>query len=420
MPAELPDSVTSPLTVVGIGADGWDGLHTEARAAIRDAEVLLGGSRHLALVGDVDAHKVAWPSPLLPALDAVLAEHAGSRLCVLASGDPLRSGIAGTLVRRYGSANLRIIPALSSVTLARARLGWTAEETGVVNVVGRNISKLRRELTPGRRLLVLSEHERTPEAVAELLVTAGYAASELTVLEALGGPDERRFTARAHAFGTPRVGALNIVAIDCVADDDTQALSSVPGLPDEAYETDGQLTKRALRASTLAILQPLPGQLLWDIGAGSGSVAIEWCRAHPDNRAIAIERDPRRCERIERNADNLGVTGIRVVHASVPHGLAGLDTPDAVFVGGGLTATGTIDACWDALASGGVLAANGVTLEAEQALAAARARWGGALTRLTVQHAEPLGGFTGWTPARTVTQWHARKSTTRTQTREHP
>ena len=380
----------SLITVVGIGADGLAGLSESARAAISGAEVVFGGPRQLAYLPE-SAPKVPWPSPLLPALDGLLAEHAGRRVCVLASGDPLLSGIGTTLVKRLGIEDVEILPALSSVTLARARLGWSAEQTEVVTVVGRDVHRVNRVLAPGRRVLVLGS---TSAALGDLLEARGYGDSRMTVLEELGGPGERRFDGWTHPGSV-----LSIVAVECAAG---PALSLVGGLPDSAFEHDGQLTKRDLRASALARLAPTPGELLWDIGAGAGSIAIEWSRAHPLNRAIAVERDPQRAARIGRNANTLGVPELHVVTGSAPEALADLPEPDAIFVGGGVTVPGVLDGC---LATGVRLVAHGVTLESEQALARAYTEHGGELIRLSVEQATPLGGFTGWTPGRTVTQW---------------
>ncbi|HVV12911.1 precorrin-6y C5,15-methyltransferase (decarboxylating) subunit CbiE [Amycolatopsis sp.] len=386
------------IVVTGIGADGWAGLPDHARAAIAACDVLFGGPRQLALV-PLDLPKVPWPSPLLPALDELFADHAGTRIGVLASGDPMLSGIGTTLVRRFG--NVEIVPAVSSVTLARARLGWSAEETEVVSVVGRNVHRLTRVLTDGARILALSSDTSSPAKIAELLTAHGFGESRMTVLEQLGGPAERRIDGLARTWSA-EVDPLNIVAVDCVG----RGLPTLPGLPDDAFEHDGQLTKRDLRALALARLAPSPGELLWDVGAGAGSVAVEWARAHPRNRAIALERVQARAERITRNAENLGVPDIRVVTGSAPDALVDLPAPDAVFLGGGLTAW---PACWDALAPGGRIVAHAVTLESEQALANAYAEHGGELVRIAVEHAAPLGGFTGWSPARTVTQWSQQK-----------
>ncbi|WP_232376627.1 precorrin-6y C5,15-methyltransferase (decarboxylating) subunit CbiE [Amycolatopsis aidingensis] len=395
--------------MVGIGADGWQGLPETSRAAVEAAEVLLGGSRQLDLVPDTGAEKVRWPSPLLPNLEPTLAAHHGRRICVLASGDPMLSGIGSTLARRLGADRLRILPGVSSVALARARLGWSAEETEVVSVVGRAVHRLARVLAPGGRVLVLSADADTPAEVAGLLTERGYGPSSLTVLEELGGPAERAVTGTAETWDRPRGAALNLVAVECAARQGTPLLGMLAGLPDEAFEHDGQLTKRDLRASSLARLAPRPGELLWDVGAGAGSIAIEWCRAHPANRAIAVERDPARAERIGRNSRALGVPDIEVVTGAAPEALTGLAPPDAVFLGGGVSTPGLLETCWAALRPGGRLVANGVTLQAEQALAAGYTERGGELVRISIEQAAPLGGLSGWTPARAVTQWSVRK-----------
>ena len=387
------------IVVVGIGADGWAGLTERARAELRGCDVLFGAPRQLDLV-PLDVPKEPWPSPLLPALDELLGEHAGRRLGVLASGDPLLSGIGTTLVKRF--ADVRIVPGVSSVTLARARLGWSAEETEVISVVGRNAHRVARVLTPGARLLVLSSDASSPARIAELLVAHGFGDSAMTVLSQLGGPGEEIVRGTAREWSA-EVDPLNIVAVECAGG---PGLPTVPGLPDDAFEHDGQLTKRDLRAVALARLAPMPGELLWDVGAGAGSVAIEWSRAHPSNRAIAVERSAERAARIGRNADRLGVPELRVVAGSAPEVLDGLPAPDAVFLGGGVAAWPD---CWAALREGGRLVAHAVTLESEQTLAKAYAARGGELVRIAVERAAPLGGFTGWTPARTVTQWSIRK-----------
>ncbi|WGX99061.1 precorrin-6y C5,15-methyltransferase (decarboxylating) subunit CbiE [Nocardioides sp. L-11A] len=384
------------ITVVGIGADGH--LPPPSRGLVGSAEVLLGGERHLDLVPDVPGQvRRPWPRPL-DALPGVLREHAGRRVVALASGDPLVSGIGTTLVRLLGAEAVEIVPAVSSASLARARMGWSAEESAVVTLVGRDVDALRRELAPGRRLLVLSSDERTPTAVAALLADAGFGASAIHVLGDLGGPDESRTT-----YPDGPVPRLHVLAIE-VAGEGFASWAS--GLPDDAFEHDGQLTKRDVRASALARLAPAPHQRLWDVGAGAGSVAIEWLRAHPLTSAHAVECNEERAERIGRNASRLGVPRLDVVTGRAPDALAALPTPDAVFVGGGATADGLLDLCRDRLAVGGRLVAHGVTLETERMLVDAFHRHGGELTRLGVEHVTPLGGrFTGWTPARAVVQW---------------
>ncbi len=394
------------VSVVGVGADGWAGLAEPGRAAVRDAEVLLGGPRQLDLVaGHTKAEPHPWPSPMLPALPGLLAELADRRVCVLASGDPMLHGVGATLARLLGPERLAVVPHPSSVALACARLGWAGDGVEVVSAVGRPLARVRRLLAPGVRVLVLSEDAATPRALAELLVDAGYGASTMTVLAQLGGPAERRTSGTAAGWACPPVDPLNVVAVTCVADPDAPRHGEVPGLPDDAYDHDGQLTKREVRAVALALLAPRPGELLWDVGAGNGSVAVEWLRAHRSCRAVAVEGDEARAGRIAANAAALGVPHLRLVHGRAPEALAGLPVPDAVFVGGGVTGTGVLDACWAALRPGGRLVANVVTLEGEAVLLDGHARLGGTLTRLAVARSAPVGGFTGWRPAMPVTIW---------------
>ncbi|WFB11011.1 precorrin-6y C5,15-methyltransferase (decarboxylating) subunit CbiE [Streptomyces sp. LX-29] len=400
------------VTVVGLGADGWDGIGPRGHEALRAAEVVIGGPRQLDLLpAECAAERVPWPSPLRPAVPALLAAHADRRVCVLASGDPMFYGIGRTLVEALGDgAALRVLPHPSSASHACARLGWPLEETEVISLVGRPLDCLAAALHPRRRLLVLSAGADTPAEVAALLRRRGFGPTRMRVLEQLGGDRERLLEGTAEDWPHPPGDPLNLIALECVAAADTLRLSAVPGLPDEAYEHDGQLTKRHVRAATLAALAPAPGELLWDVGGGSGSIAIEWLRTHRGCRAVSVERDPARAERIARNAATLGVPGLRVVTGAAPAALAGLPTPDAVFIGGGATAPGLLDACWTALPAGGRLVANTVTLESEALLADWYRRYGGELVRIAVAHAVPVGGFTGWRQAMPVTQWSAVKS----------
>ena len=396
--------------VVGIGADGWDGLSPRARRAVEEADVLRGSARQLALVpDDVPAERVPWPSPMAPALAALVSDCPGRRVVVLASGDPMLSGVGTSLVRLQGAGAVEVVPHPSSVTLACARLGWAVEETQVVSVVGRPVELVAPHATPGRRLLVLGSDGGTPAEVARLLAGHGYGASRLTALAQLGGPAERAYTGTAAGWPHKGTDPLGVTAVEVVADPGTVPLPTVPGLPDDAYAHDGQLTKRDVRAVTLARLAPLPGRLLWDVGAGAGSIGIEWMRVHPSCRAVAVESSAERAARVAENAARLGVPGLRVVEGRAPAALDGLPAPDAVFVGGGLTSEGLLDSCWEALAPGGRLVANAVTVEGEAVLAAWRARVGGELVRLGVQRAEPVGGYTGWRPAMPVTIWSAVK-----------
>lgn len=373
-----------------------------------DAEVLLGGTDQLDLVPDVDRQvREAWPSPLRDGLPAVLRRYADRRVVALASGDPLLSGIGTTLVDLLGPDAVTVEPAPSAVALARARMGWSAESTTVVTVVDRDPHAVLRHLAPGHRLVVLSSDAATPELLAGLLVMAGYGGSAMTVLGDLGGDRESRVDTTAEDW-SGRGPDLNVVALDLTG---PVVGSWAPGLPDELFENDGRLTRRDLRASALSRLAPQPGQLLWDVGAGAGSIGIEWMRAHPTCRAIAVEADPGRARRIGRNAVALGVPDLEVVTGHAPEILVRLPKPDAVFVGAGATLAGLLGYCLRSLRPGGRLVVQDATLEAEQTLAAAYARDGGELTRLSVEQAAPIGSATGWIPARTITQWSVTKQT---------
>ncbi|MFD4573899.1 precorrin-6y C5,15-methyltransferase (decarboxylating) subunit CbiE [Streptomyces sp. NPDC058417] len=422
--AATADAATAPtapgappaVTVVGIGADGWRGVPDASRAALRAADVVIGGPRQLDLLPpDCAGERVPWPTPLRPAVPRLLAAHAGRRITVLASGDPMYYGIGRALTEVLGADAVRVLPHPSSVALACARLGWPREDVDVVTLVGRPAARLAAVLHEGRRLLVLSAGAGTPAEVAALLRDRGFGPSRMRVLEQLGGDRERTGAAvTADAWSEAPGDPLNVVAVECLRTPGAARLGAVPGLPDPAYEHDGQLTKRHVRAATLAVLAPAPGELLWDVGGGSGSIAVEWMRTHPSCRAVCVERDPERAARIGRNAERLGVPGLRVVVGAAPGALAGLPTPDAVFVGGGLTAPGLLDTVWEALPAGGRLVANTVTLESEALLTDAYRRHGGDLTRLAVAHAVPVGGFTGWRQAMPVTQWAVEKPPTGT------
>ena len=401
------------VTVVGIGADGWDGLHAAQQHLIREAEVVLGGQRHLEMLPSIHAMLEPWPSPLVEGLPLVLDRFAGKRMVVIASGDPLVSGIATNLINLLGPENVDVQPGISSVSLARARMGWSAESCDVVTVVGRDHDVVRRFMSPGRRLIVLSSDGTSPAQVASRLVDAGFGPSRVVMLSNLGSAQEKRLEKRAVDWDIAKGPELNVVCIECRPDGHRPtvlpAFTTVPGLPDDAFENDGQITKRDLRVSALARLAPCPGELLWDLGAGAGSIAIEWMRTDPRCEAIAVERDDSRIEMIRHNAAKLGVPGLETVHGQVPECLEDLPTPNAIFVGGGATAPGALEQCWNALAPGGRLVEHAVTLETEAVVVQHHHRLGGELTRISVESAGPLGGFTGWAPARPVVQWSLAK-----------
>ena len=392
---------TAGISVVGIGADGWEGLAKSSRSSLKEADVVLGGPHQLAMLPPSVAGEriVVQIAELRDQLERI----EDRRVAVLASGDPMFFGIGSTLVRLLGPGRLHVLPHPSSVSLAAARLGWALDAVEVISLVGRPLESLYPALQPGQRLFVLVASADGAQRVRDFLHERGYGDSPTTVLAQLGGPLEQV------SVPDGEHDPLAVVAIECHADDNTLVLPRSPGLPDDAFEHDGQITKREIRALAVAALVPVPGQLLWDIGAGSGSVGIEWMRTHPACRAIAIEPRADRRERIARNADLLGVPALEIVAGTAPEALVGLAKPDAIFLGGAVSVPGAIEACLDALDAGGRLVANAVTLETELVLGNWYATLGGSLTRVAVQRAEPVGGFTGWRPAMPVTQWAYRK-----------
>ena len=397
------------LAIVGIGEDGIAGLAPVAHTLIETAEVLVGGERHLGMIPDGSAERIVWERPLALTIEAIAARR-GHRVAVLASGDPMWYGIGVTLNRHFARGEMTIVPQPSAFSLAAARLGWPLVDCSTITLHGRPLDTLRLHLAPSRRVLALSENGGTPREVAELLTGLGWGPSRLTVLAHLGGPREAVLEAEAQEWGERRVPDLNTIAIDCRPGRGARALSRLAGLPDDAFEHDGQLTKREVRAATLAALAPLPGETLWDTGAGCGSIAIEWLRAGEGRAAVAIERDPGRAAMIARNAASLGVPNLRIVPDAAPEALEGLPRPDAIFIGGGIGAPGLLTAGWASLPLGGRLVANVVTAEGEAQLLAWRARHGGVLTRISVSRAEPAGSHHLWRSFAPVTQLVAVKA----------
>lgn len=396
------------LSIVGIGEDGMAGLSPLAAAVVAGAELLVGGARHLAMVPDGaaerPAERLAWPSPLTDAIGPIRAAR-GRRVVVLASGDPFLWGVGATLARFIPPEEIACHPAPSSFSLAAARLGWAQQDCALISLHGRPFETLVPHVQPQARILALTWDGRTAAKAAARLTELGFGASRLTVLERIGASAERIRSARAEAFDLDGIDPLNVLAIEVVAGPDARPLPLASGLPDDFFEHDGQLTKREIRAVTLSALAPLKGQLLWDIGLGAGSVAIEWLLRHPSNRAIGIEENADRATRALVNAVNLGVPHLRLVTGAAPAALAGLERPDAVFIGGGTGDEGVFEAAWAALRPGGRLVANAVTLESEQALARRFTQYGGDLIRLGVERLVPVGSMHGWRPAMPVTQW---------------
>jgi precorrin-6Y C5,15-methyltransferase (decarboxylating) len=396
------------LSVVGIGEDGLEGLTPRARMLVDGAQTLVGGDRHLEMLPEDGRERLTWPSPLSDLMPQI-AERRGSPVCVLATGDPMFFGIGVTLARHFDADEMDVVPSLSAFSLAASRLGWPLADVEQLTLHGRPASLIVPFILPGARLMILSDGADTPAQVAGILSERGYGDSKIYVLEHMGGPLERGLEGTASDWPHTDIAPFNTIGVECVAGAEAIILSRVPGLPDDAFTSDGNMTKREVRAATLAALSPIPGQHLWDIGAGCGAISIEWMRAHPSCRATAVESRADRIGLIARNAIALGVPRLGMIEGQATDVLAGLDAPDAIFIGGGASTPGLIDLCWDALPAGGRLVANVVTLEGEGALAAFRVRQGGELVRIAVSRAEPVGPFTGWKPLMTVTQLAAVK-----------
>ncbi|WP_319410410.1 precorrin-6y C5,15-methyltransferase (decarboxylating) subunit CbiE [uncultured Cohaesibacter sp.] len=397
------------LSVIGIGEDGLDGLGDLAWSLIAQAKVIYGGARHLAMLPDVmicDAEKRGWPQPFSHVFDELDALR-GTSVVVLASGDPMYFGIGGTLARHFPTDEMRILSYPGSFSLAASRLGWPLDKVAKLTIHGRSIETLLPHYLPGARLLVLSRDGKSPREVADQLLGRGIEEAELTILEHLGGMAERIVTMSAKALAksgeTQSFADLNVLAI-ALPETLSFWLPLQPGLPDEAFEHDGKMTKRDIRASALAKLMPHPGALLWDVGTGCGSVAIEWLRSHPSCRAIGIEPQEKRRILARHNADCLGVPSLQLIADTAPDGLKGKDAPDAVFIGGGLSRE-VVDFCLDALKPGGRLVAHAVTLRSEHLLLELFEEYGGDLTRLAISRATPVGPYFGWKPSMPVTQW---------------
>jgi len=389
------------LSVVGIGEDGLAGVAPAGRALIENAEVLMGGMRHLTLVGHGSARRIAW-NVLIDDLDRIAKLH-GKRVCVLASGDPMWFGIGATLAKRFPAREMTVVPHPGAFSLAAARLGWPLAEVACLSAHGRPLDAIALHLYPGARLLVLGEDGGTPAKLAALLRDRGYGKSRITELERLGGADEKIRVGIAAHWRQKNLDPLSVIAIDSVADNAAAVLPRVPGLPESAFVHDGQITQSEIRAAALAALAPTPGALLWDIGAGSGSVAIEWARA--GGRAIAIEREAKRRDFIARNALTLGTPHIEIVAGTAPKILKNLPAPDAIFIGGGTSDRALLDAAWKALLRGGRMVGHAVTAEGESALIAFHVKHKGELTRLSIARLAPVGRFRRWHPEAPVTQY---------------
>ncbi|MEA2834597.1 MAG: precorrin-6B C5,15-methyltransferase / cobalt-precorrin-6B C5,C15-methyltransferase [Methylobacteriaceae bacterium] len=396
------------LALIGIGEDGLDGLSPVARRLIADAEFIVGGARHLKLAGSPTCESLVWPSPITEAIAPILARR-GRRVVVLASGDPFFYGVGSIIVAHVPIEEIISLPAPSAFSLAASRLGWSLQDCVLLSLHGRSFERLVPHLQPRARILLLAWDETTAPRVAICLEAHRMGASQITVLEALGGPRERVRSIRADTFELPGIDPLNVVAIEIAAESEARIIPLSVGLPDDYFEHDGQITKREIRAATLAALSPRRGERLWDIGAGSGSIGIEWMLCDPGNIAIAIEESADRAARIARNAATLGVPGLTIVHGRAPAAFAELPPPDAIFIGGGASDEDVIDRASSALSVGGRLVANAITLETQTLLYRRFKDQGGELVQMQVAHAAPVGTFFGWRPAMPVVQWRMTK-----------
>ena len=390
------------LHIVGIGEDGLDGLVPAARAVVESAEVIIGGERHHQMVGIHSAEQMKWPSPF-DALISQLQTLRGKHVVVLATGDPLWFSVGARIGRSIDPAEITYYPQISAFQLASARMGWSMADVEALTVHGRPVEQIISFIQPNQRLLILTTGGQTPGQIAKFLADRGFGASKMTVLAAMGGGNELRFDGIA-ATWDHEVPAFNTLAVDCIAAPDAALLPRVPGLPDELFEHDGTMTKRETRAVTIAKLMPMRGALLWDIGTGCGSVAVEWMRAARYAQAIGIEPRADRRAMAAQNALALGTPTLELVAGTAPEVLQGLAAPDAIFVGGGLT-DGVFDAAWAALKPLGRFVSNAVTLESEAILMELHKKYGGELVRLAVTRAEPVGPYRGWRPFMPVTQW---------------
>ncbi len=397
------------LTIIGLGEDGLEGLADKTRQIIDNAEIIIASKRLLKMLPDSKAEKHCWPTPFDPMI-AKLKSWKGRRIIMLATGDPMWYGAGSTLARYLGPKELHIIPSPSAFSLVAARIGWPLAETELLSLHGRPASLIIPYLQPDTRLIALTSGHDTIIKVAEILNQTGYGDSTIYVFENMGGKFEQYHSFSPQAIPPIQFSAFNTMAIRCKLSASGQILPRTPGLPDSAFRHDGQLTKQAVRATTIAALAPVPGQLLWDIGAGCGSIAIEWSRCHRLNRAIAFEASKPRIDYIRSNMDLLGTPFIEIIEGKAPQSLAGQPAPDAIFIGGGITEPEMISTCFKALRTHGRLIANSVTNEGEAALLKAAGQFGGELTRIAISNTVKIGGKTAFRPALPITQWRLVKA----------
>jgi precorrin-6B C5,15-methyltransferase / cobalt-precorrin-6B C5,C15-methyltransferase len=397
------------LTIIGIGEDGWDGLSTKARHAVHSAENIIGSKRTLAMLPELNAKPMEWPQPFSRVIEQV-KPLSGRPTVMLATGNPMNFGAARKILEFVPKAEVEIIPHLSAFSLAAARMGWSLPDCDCFTIHGRPAANLETFIQPDAKLLVLTEDETSIAEACRRLLARGFERSEITVLENMGGDSERVTSFAASAQPQAEWSPLNCLAIHCVAGPRAKIWSRVAGLPDDVFQHDGKITKREVRAATLAALAPAPDQILWDVGAGSGSIGIEWMRSTRGCEALAIEPLEDRRAMIASNADQLGTPRLKIVAGDAPAAYEGLPRPHAVFIGGGLSDHGTFEGAWEALRSGGNLVANTVTIEGDTVLYALQKKHGGDLVRMEVSTLTNVGGMRALRPRMAVLQWRVVKS----------
>ena len=394
------------LNIIGIGEDGLDGLRSSTKFILESAEILIGGERHHNLTSELNVERIYWPKPFNLMYEKIKS-YRGKKVVILVTGDPLWFSVGVKIGSLFDSTELTYHPHISAFQNAAVRMNWPLEDVETTTVHGRPLERIIPFFQPNQKLLVLTSGSETPKQVAELLTSKGFGNSKLTVLSSMGGEDEQLFSGEAKNWNES-VPSFNTLAIECVSSIKASFQTRLPGLPDHIFQSDGTMTKQEVRAITVAKLKPVGNALLWDVGCGCGTVAIEWMRAAPSSRAIGIDARLDRCELTSINALNLGVPDLRVIQGNVPSALRELDPPNAIFIGGGFTKE-TFDLCWAELKSMGRLVVNAVTLESEALLLNLYKNYGGELTKISINRVESIGNSAVWKPFKPITQWSLEK-----------
>lgn len=395
------------LHIIGIGEDGIAGLSKDALSALAKVDVIIGGKRHHALTKEIVAERINWPSPF-DAMVEIIENYKGKSVAVLVTGDPLWYSAGTSFCREFSSEEMKIYPQVSAFQWASVRMGWGIADCDTLTIHGRATENVIPYVAPNVQLLILTKNKASPKAVADLLTERGFGKSELTVLAHLGGSQEKRFDGIAEDWAHD-VPDFHTLAVKCIAGKGAKYYGRTGGLPDEAFEHDGQLTKRVIRSVSISQLRPFQNALLWDVGAGCGSVGIEWMRAARGAKAVAIEANEERSAMISKNAILLGTPSLQQIEGTAPAALLDLPMPDAIFIGGGITSDKLFDVAWKSLRDGGRLVANAVTLESESKLVSLHANYGGSLDRISVSEAVGIGRFNAMKPAMSVMQWAVTK-----------